>query len=223
MYSFFLQTPNFSRHPCFISHVSFSPRRHKGCRGGWPSFLHNLPQWRLVSGSVLSVSVAVLEVDGTVWEYLVSLPRWVKSTYLVSGKPQSCIYDLTEEWIPINNHSTDSVQPPRRTRRRSCSSRGTHLETSLNLCTLTEDLYLIIRAKLRRYKLQMHEDLIKSRSQGSCTDRHWFCWTIILLVSHTGGFPSSSSVKAGGIRRDLIRLPNVKDGHYFKQSSMCQR
>ena len=41
-----------------------------------------------------------------------ALSCWVKGAYLVSGKPQSCIYDLTEEWNAINNYSTGSLQSP---------------------------------------------------------------------------------------------------------------
>ena len=40
-----------------------------------------------------------------VWESLSGLSCSVRGTYLVSGKPQSCIYDLTEEWSVTNNWS----------------------------------------------------------------------------------------------------------------------
>lgn len=63
---------------------------------------------------------------GCEWEYLFGRAPWVKGAYLVPGKPQSYIYDLTKDSNAINNCSAGSLQSPWHWSLACCGSGGTH-------------------------------------------------------------------------------------------------
>lgn len=63
---------------------------------------------------------------GCEWEYLLSRAQWVKGAYLVPGKPQSYIYDLTKDSNAINKCSAGSLPSPWHWSLACCGSGGTH-------------------------------------------------------------------------------------------------
>lgn len=88
---------------------------------------------------------------GCDWEYLLSPLYWVKGTYLVSGKPQSYIYDLTEDWNAVNNYSTGSLQSPCQPSLSRCGGRGTHSKDISQLSCVPVQKNQIINLRIKSY------------------------------------------------------------------------